>query len=441
MYSLHPHEPLIPASNMKLLTTAAALKYLGPDYKFKTVFIVTGKIENSTLHGDIIVRGTGDPTLVSGDWADEWSHKVAYLYDTEHLLDDAVKPLEKLGIKRIDGNIVIDDYYLDHQWVNPTWEKEDLSHWYAAQIGALGINRNIELLELYPQPSGKVKIKVVPDVGYINVTFAGRVVKSSSDVKQWAVEVREPGTNNVKIVGDLPMDIDVYYLSVTVNDPGMYFGAVFKKVLEDHGIKVMGEVKRANTTGWKNQTITTIVLHSKPLKDIIRLMLKKSLNLYADHLFKVLGKVVVGEGSWKGGSKAVEKMLRDLGIMEKEVRIVDGSGLSRENRVTPSLLVNLLRIYADNKVLYNSLPIAGWDGTLKHRMLDTPAEGNLRAKTGTLTGVSALSGYVKTRDNVTLVFSILFNGFHTTAHKVKYEIEDYIGALLADINTSKYKVP
>ena len=440
LYAHNAYKPLIPASNMKLLTAAAALKYLGPDYRFKTDFLIAGSIENGTLKGSLIVRGHGDPTLVSGSWADEWARKVAYLYEPEHRLDDILGVLDKLGIKKIEGDIIVDDYYLDHQWVHPSWEEEDLSHWYAAQIGALSINRNIVLLELYPKPTGKVEIKVVPDVGYINVTFAGRLVKSSSEMKQRPVEVRELGTNNVKVVGDLPMDIDVYYLSVTVHDPGMYFGAVFKDTLMKHGIEVLGTVRRADTTGWANTTLIGS-LESKPLRVMLKTMLKKSLNLYADHLFKVLGREVVGEGSWEGGSRAVQKLLKELGIMEPGVTIADGSGLSRENRVTPSLLVKLLIAYHDNKVLYDSLPIAGWDGTLRRRMLDTPAEGNLRAKTGTMTGVSALSGYVNTRDNETIVFSMIFNNFKTSARTVKYEIEDYIGSLLADINTSRYRIP
>ena len=296
------------------------------------------------------------------------------------------------------------------------------------------------MIELYPKPTGTVEIKIVPDVGYVNVTFAGRLVKTSSEVEQAPIEVRELGTNNVKVVGDLPMDKEVYYLSVTVHDPGMYFGAVFRKMLIDHGIEVTGRIRRADTSEWKN--VTRIgVLESKPLRDILRVMLKKSLNLYADHLFKVLGKVVVGEGSWSGGSRAIEKMLHDLGIYREGIVIADGSGLSRENRLSTRLLEDLLRAFSNNKVLYNSLPIAGWDGTLKNRMKNSPAEGNLRAKTGTLTGVSALSGYVKTRDGKTIVFSMIFNGFTTSARKIKYEIEDYIGSLLADLDLSRFRIP
>jgi len=440
IYAHNPHKPLIPASNTKLLTAATSLKYLGPDYRFKTDFFIIGKVENNTLKGDLVVRGYGDPTLVSGDWADEWSTKVSYLYEPEHKLDDVLNVLKELGIKKIEGDIIVDDYFLDHQWVHPSWEEEDLSHWYAAQVGALSINRNIVLLELYPKQTGEVEIKVVPDVGYVNVTFAGRLVKSSSEIQQNPIEVRELGTNNVRVVGDLPMDIGVYYLSVTVHDPGMYFGVVFKNMLVRYGIEVLGEVRRANTSEWGNLTFINR-LESKPLGVILKTMLKVSLNFYADHLFKVLGRELIGEGSWEGGSKAIQKFLEETKLVEPGVVIADGSGLSRENRLTCSLLVKLLTAYYSNKVLYDSLPIAGWDGTLKNRMLNSLAKGNLRAKTGTMTGVSALSGYVTTRDRKTIVFSMIFNNFKTSASTIKREVEDYIGDLLAELDTTRYRIP
>jgi len=437
LYAYSPHNLLIPASNMKLLTATTALRYLGPDYEFETTLLVDGEVSNGTLRGNLIVRGRGDPTLVSGDWASEWAKGVGSLYESEHVLDEVLEILAGLGVKRVDGDIIVDDYYLDHEWVHPSWGKDDLSYYYAAQVGALAINRNTVLLKIYVDSSGKVKIEAIPDVNYVEVFFGGRVVKSSSEVKQKPTAVRTLGTNEITVVGDVVAGSDPYYLTVTVHDPGMYFGAVLKGVLQKHGVEVLGSVRRANTTEWSGAKPVGS-LRSRPLAVIIRDMLKSSINLYAEQVMKVLGKEVAGEGSWGGGSKAIEKMLSELGISEPGIVIADGSGLSRWNRLTPYLLVKLLAAFYGNKYLYDSLPIAGVDGTLRSRMQGTPAQGNLRAKTGTLTGVSALSGYVTTRDNVVLVFSMIFNGFTVSSGTIKNKAEDRIGSLLADLDTSSY---
>jgi len=439
-YLLNPYKPLIPASNMKLLVAVATLKYLGAEYRFRTEFYAAGSIENGTLRGHLVVRGYGDPSLISGDWADAWTRAGYSLYEAEHKLDDIISTLKALGIERIEGDIVVDDYYLDHEWVHPSWEPGDLSYYYAAQIGALSINRNIVLIRVYVSDTGAITISVAPDVGYVNVTFAGRVVNSSSDVAVSPDAVRVLGTNNITITGDFVKG-RTYYFRVTVHDPGLYFGAVLRGLLVRNGIQVSGIVRRENTSSWSNLTLIGI-LESQPLETIIRSMLKYSVNLYADHLFKVLGKVVEGEGSWSAGSRVLYRVaVEDIKAVDFGIVIADGSGLSRQNRLTCSLLAKLLTMYFNNSVIYNSLPIAGVDGTLANRMKGTPAQGNLRAKTGTMTGVSALSGYVNTSDGRIAVFSMIFNGFTVSTSTIKSGVEDYLGALLAKLNTSQYNIP
>ncbi len=436
IYVYNHHKLLIPASNMKLLTAAAALKYLGPDYRFETVLLVDGEVVDGTLKGNLIVRGCGDPTLVSSDWATKLSESGGSLRESHHVLDNEVlEVLAKLGIKKVDGDIIIDDYYIDKEFVHPSWEAGDLSYYYAAQVGALTVNENTVRLKVYVDSSGRVKMETAPSVAYVEVSFEGRIVKNSSEVKQKLTAVRALGTNKITVLGDVAVGTGPYYLVVTIHDPGMYFGAVLKDILQKHGIEVLGNVRRANTTGWSNAKSVGSLM-SKPLAIILKDMLKESINLYAEHIMKVLGKEIVGEGSWSGGSKTIGKMLGELGISEPGIAIADGSGLSRWNRLTPYLLVKLLTAFYNDKCFYDSLPIAGVDGTLRNRMLSTSAQGNLRAKTGTLTGVSALSGYVTTRDNKVLVFSMIFNGFTVSSSTVKKSVEDSIGILLADLDTS-----
>jgi PBP4 family serine-type D-alanyl-D-alanine carboxypeptidase len=435
LYSLNPRKPLVPASNMKLLTAAAALRYLGPDFRFRTLFLVDGEVVNGTLVGNLIVRGFGDPTVVSGDWAEVRVSRVGPLYEPEHLLDGVAEALAGLGIRRVSGDIVVDDYYLDHEWVHPSWAPGDLSYYYAAQVGALTINRNTVLVEVYASPTGSVRVRAVPDVGYVGVTFLGRVVGSSSEVRQRPTATRTLGTNEVTVTGDFVAN-STYYLTVTVHDPGMYFGAVLRGTLRRYGIEVLGGVRRANTTGWSARVVYT--MESRPLADIVKAMLKDSVNLYSELLMKVLGREVVGEGSWSGGARVILRLVDELGIDRSEVEVADGSGLSRLNRLSANAIARLLQVLYSNRYLYDALPIAGVDGTLRSRMQGTAAQGNLRAKTGTLTGVSALSGYVTTRDGVVLVFSMIFNGFSAPSSVVKRSVEDRIGVLLAELDTSQF---
>jgi len=439
LYSLNPRKPLVPASNMKLLTAAAALRYLGPSYRFRTVFLVDGDIVNDTLVGNLVVRGYGDPTLVSGDWADARARNVGPLYEPEHLLDEVAEALARLGVRRVSGDIVVDDYYLDHQWVHPSWAPADLSYYYAAQVGALTVNRNTVLVEVYASPTGSVKVRVVPDVGYVGVTFVGRVVSSSSEVRQSPTASRTPETNEVVVTGDLVANT-TYYLTVTVHDPGMYFGAVLKGTLRRCGIEVLGGVRRANTTEWGGARVV-YTLESRPLAEVVKAMLKYSVNLYSELILKVLGREVAGDGSWEGGARVLLRLAEELGIDRSEVEVADGSGLSRWNKLSASAIVKLLLALYSDKNFYEALPIAGVDGTLRSRMQSTLAQGNLRAKTGTLTGVSALSGYVTTRDGVVLVFSMIFNEFSAPSSVVKRSVEDRIGVLLAELNTSEFDIP
>jgi len=424
---------------MKLLTAAAALKYLGPGYRFRTVFLVDGDIVNDTLVGNLVVRGCGDPTVVSGDWADARARNVGPLYEPEHLLDEVAEALVKLGIRRVSGDIVVDDYYLDHQWVHQSWEPADLSYYYAAQVGALTVNRNTVLIEVYASPTGSVRVRVIPDVGYVGATFVGRVVGSSSEVRQSPTASRTLGTNEVVVTGDLVAN-KTYYLTVTVHDPGMYFGAVLKGTLRRYGVEVLGGVRRANTTGLDGARVV-YTLESRPLAEVVKAMLKYSVNLYSDLILKVLGREVAGDGSWEGGARVLLRLAEELGVDRSEVEVADGSGLSRWNRLSANAIVKLLLALYSNREFYEALPIAGVDGTLRSRMQNTLAQGNLRAKTGTLTGVSALSGYVTTRDGVVLVFSMIFNGFSAPSSVVKRSVEDRVGVLLAELDTSEFEVP
>ncbi len=424
-YKRNENKLLIPASDIKLFTTAGALTLLGNDYKFSTNILMRGKIDGSVLMGDLIVQGRGDPTI-SGRF---------YNNDQLAVFKKWADSLSNLGIDEIDGNIIGDDNEFDDIGLGEGWPWDHASYWFSAPSGAISFNDNT--VDVIVNAKGKevnASVNTLPATNYI--VIINNVKKVSKDSVTDINIFRQLGTNIVTVFGTIK-DQDSVKTFVTVNNPTQYAMVIFKQVLESKGINVKGfplDIDDLSKTYNDSDAQKLFTYFSPPLKEIIKVINKNSENFFAEQLIKTIGLEENGFGSVKNGVEALRYVFLDMGIDPDNMTMVDGSGLSRLNLVTPKQLVNLLNYMFKSKYFvpfYNSLPIAGVDGTLGTRMKGTRAENNVRAKTGYLENVRSMSGYVYTGDNEPIAYSIIVNNFNVPI-KLTENIQDLVCLRLAN---------
>ncbi len=370
IYSLNNTLPVIPASNTKLFTTITALSLLGSNFQLSTKILSADKnIKDGVIKGNLYIKGYGNSTFTSDD------------------MEKMVMQLKKMGIKRITGNIVGDDYYFDEKYTRADWIVDDKRYYKLPPVSALVIDRNRTLI--------KRKIRY-----------------------------RRRGRLRTRIV----------YVYKMIDNPPLYTARLLRDKLIAAGIKV-------NKPAVKGITPKNAVVLSESkilLKDLINIINKHSDNFLAECLFKTLGAAVTGkQGNSFYSTQTIIKFLKDNGIYSKGTSIVDGSGLSRYDLVTVDAIVGILeKMYFDlknYKYFYNSLSIAGKDGTLRNRMRGTTAENDFHGKTGTLNGVSSLSGYLKTADGDELIVSMIFD-FKSGSLTLHREVENKIVEILTKSN-------
>jgi len=421
----------IPASNTKLYTTAAALDLLGPDFTYETSVWTDGHIENGVLHGNLVVKGSGDP-VIGGRFNGG---------DITQMFRQWAEKLKTLGITRIEGGLIGDDNVFDDQALGYGWQWDDLDFWYAAETSALSFNDNCVDFQLIAQAENMpAEIKWEPIMTtYVQVSNRSTTVaEGASLVEDYA---RKPNTNAFILGSKVPLG-RTDFESLTVTNPTKYFVHVLREVLIREGIAISGDsydiddlVTLPNySDGYLFSTF------SPPLKDIIRALNKNSQNLYAEQVLKTLAVQLPVSGFPKGsgamGWSRARKMLAVAGVDTLHLQLVDGSGLARQNLVTSDMTTNLLLYMAKHpnpdvtSAFYDSLPIGGVDGTLSGRMKQTPAAGNVHAKTGTVGNASALSGYVTTASGTQLVFSIMANHF-TESSLGPRRLQDQVVEILA----------
>jgi D-alanyl-D-alanine carboxypeptidase/D-alanyl-D-alanine-endopeptidase (penicillin-binding protein 4) len=424
-YKRNEDRLFMPASNLKLFTSAAGLLLLGSDYKFSTDIYRNGEIDGSILIGDLIIQGRGDPTF-SGRFYNNNMLKVFEMW---------ADSLLAAGIDEIRGNIIGDDNEFDDLGLGNGWSWDYESYWFAAQTSAVSFNDNcVDVVITMKENEYLPEIKIYPDTKYI-VTI-NKVMPVSKDSITSIDIYRERGTNVVTIFGTIKQG-DSVKTYVTVNNPTQYAMVVFKEVLESKGIEVKGypmdidDMPLAVNYSSFNKIFT---FYSPELNEIIKVINKNSQNFFAEQLLKTIGLEIIGYGTTENGIEAINEILPDLGIYPENIVIVDGSGLSRLNLVTPRQVVQLLtHMYKSNLFIpfYNSLPIAGVDGTIGSRMKNGKAENNVRAKTGFLGAVRSLSGYVYTSDGEPVAFSMITNNFKVPT-KLADNIQDLICLRLAN---------
>lgn len=435
LFALNPDVPLAPASNAKLFSTAAALYYLGPQFRFTTYLLADGPIHDGVLDGDLILYGTGDPSM-SGRLLESPLAVMRAMADS----------LALAGVREIRGDVVGDGSYFDDQWVGPGWQDNDLDAWYGAPIGALSFAENVVAVRFEPTSAGRpARVRTTPAT--FGLALENRVVTTSSGgsrVSFERVDGRLVARGQVRVGSSIAR-------SVPVVDPANYAAAALRAVLEERGVTVAGGVRSIRSPGTSRVAFSAggptiggnvprvLAAHlSPPLEEIASVTNHVSHNLFAEALLKAVGRVAGGEGTFRAGGEAVRRFLeRELGEAPVTISQVDGSGLSRNNLLTARTTVRLLDFMPRSGVwdsYFASLPTAATQDGLERRMRGTPAAGNLRAKTGTIRRVSALSGYVHSADGELLAFSIMANGVPSTARAK--QSEDAIGARLAAFSRS-----
>ncbi len=399
---------------------------LGPDYVYETNIFANGIINKGILQGDLIIQGTGDPTIsnrfISGN--------------PTIIFEKWVDSLLALGIKKIDGNLLGDDSFFDNIGLGKGWFWDNESLWFSAPSGALSFNDNIIEIKIIPsQINFPAKIELTPQTNY--VTIISKVITTDNNEEQSIKVTRLRGSNLISITGKIKKNSQPILENVSIFDPTMYFLTVFKEVLEKKGITITGktgDIKNFDKIIISENLIPLLTHHSVPLKLIIKELNKNSNNFYAEQILKTIGYEIYGFGTAENGIKACKDLFNQMGLNSDNILMVDGSGLSQLNLVTPRQIVNLLSyIYKSNlfNYFFDSLPIAGKDGTLKDRMIKTSAQNNVHAKPGYNIHTSALSGYVKTISGELLAFSIIINNYLSPSSLANY-IQDNICNKLAN---------
>jgi serine-type D-Ala-D-Ala carboxypeptidase/endopeptidase (penicillin-binding protein 4) len=406
---------MMPASNMKIVTLAAAAEVLGWDYRFTTTLETSAPIESGVLNGDVYVRGGGDPSINARDGR------------AAAVLDEWASALRAAGIQEINGRIVGDDQAFDDEGIGQGWAWDYLQFGYAAPVGALQFNENLASLAVRPgaQAGDPAEVTLSPGAGLRLMNRVATVPSGSPNELAYRRRIDEP---ILEVTGSVTTDSKPLNRTVAVVNPTLYFAQSLKDALIERGIRVSGPAVDLDDIAAElmasPERRVLVATQSPTLREIAVVLMKVSQNLYAETLVKAMGSARGGLGTFDGGLAAVRATLASWNLPQDSFVLADGSGLSRNNYVTAQALTSILertfKTERDRDPFYASLPIAGKDGTVSTRMRRTRAEGNAVAKTGSIANVRSLSGYVHTRDGETLVFSILANDFVIPAATVNW---------------------
>lgn len=396
IYERNATKPLIPASCMKLAVMAASIDQLGPDYSFTTVLAIRGS--------DLVVIGSGDPTFGDEKLADARDQEIGAAFK------QWAERLKAAGVKQIPGNIVVDDFIFDLDFVAENWPKDQYQAWYEAPIGGLNFNANCVAAVVGPtKPGAAASVHLIPPNDYVRVSNAARTGN-----KMTVTVHRLRDSDTLKLTGSVSKagQLEV----VTVRDPGLFFGSVLKHAMEAEGIRIGGEVVREKVrldSSTLPKDVHIVAIHSAPIADALRRAGSDSLGMMAEGLFKAMGAKIAGVGSWESGQSAMHAFYRKLGISANQVSVDDGSGLSRENRISPAAMTRILsKVHRDEKrfdLLRSSLGVSGESGTLRKRMRSGGAKGRVYGKTGTIRGVRTLAGYIHTNGDQWIAFAFFYN--------------------------------
>ena len=421
LYSRFANELFQPASNLKLFTTAASIEKLGPDFVFRTTVESAAAPDAEGRVSDLVLVGRGDPDL-SG-------RVLPYEYNSEWQMPGDAAFLELAdqvaarGVRKVSGDLILDDRYFLYEPHSHGWTIEDSQWGYAAPVTALAFNDNALRLQVEPGDAvgkpARVWLEPVGDYYHLNDQVATATARTPRKI----FLERACGSRQLDVWGETPLGGKSAEDWVAVDDPSELIGDLFLRALNERGVLVRGRVVARHLTRAEaamrpenvTETPPRVVLAehvSLPLRESIKVTNKASHNFHAEMLLRTLGREVKDFGSLTTGLEVLSEFAIRAGVAPEEVHFADGSGLSREDLVTPHAIALLLAYMARSpnaEAFFESLPVAGMDGTLAERFGRTSAKGRIAAKTGTLEHVNALSGYMNLRSGERLAFSILGN--------------------------------
>jgi len=401
LYNHEGERYFTPASNAKLLTTAAALHQLGEQFSVRTSVYSTGTVPNLA---SLQVVGKGDPSLTTAQ------------------LKDLAQQLRSRGVRRVE-QLIVEEGYFKQPAIHPTWEWSDIYAYYGAPVNSLILNENAAILRLIPQELGQP----------LQLSWDDTIAKNQWQVENQTTTAAAETPSSIQILGvlgepilqikgQMAVDAEPYIWALAILNPADYFLESFRQILAEEGITVNQAL--VVTSPQTTEPKTELAAVESDLGDWLIPINKDSNNLYAEALFNTLG-----TQSTDSEAVTLQQSLTALGVDPEAYFITDGSGLSRHNRVSPEALVQTLKLMAQTpeaEVYRASLPVAGVDGSLKYRFQDTPLQGSLQAKTGGMTGVSALSGYLDVPNYQSLVFSIILNRTEQPAAIQRQAIDEIV---------------
>jgi serine-type D-Ala-D-Ala carboxypeptidase/endopeptidase (penicillin-binding protein 4) len=457
LYARDADRLFTPASNTKLFTTAAALALIGPDYSFHTTVETNGTLDtHGRLTGDLVLVGRGDPNL-SG-------RELPYALHTQRndhpirVLEQLADTLAQKGVKYVDGDIIADDSYFAFERYGEGWSQDDLVWADGAPVSALTINDNVIFVNILPadRAGDRAFVSITPFADYYRID--NRIITTPAGTGRKIFINREPGATVLTLWGNMPLDDAGANEALAIEDPAEFAAGLFRQLLEVRGIAVYGRQKTRHTElsslstltvtasaaarggdeplrQLQNQPLVLASYQSKPLIEDVRVINKVSQNLHAEILLRLLGRERGTAGTVEGGLEVLRGFLNQAGIPGDQYAFYDGSGLSRQNLVTPHTVVQLL-LYADSQPwgqsFRDTLPLAGTDGSLSDRFKSGDVQGRVHAKTGSLGGVKTLSGYATTNRGERIAFSILSNNFNLPDKRINETIDNLVGVILDD---------
>jgi len=437
LFAENPGDRLAPASNMKLITTAAALHYLGPDFRYQTFLLTDGSVAGGRLTGDLILYGTGDPGISD-----------RFQSTTTAVFESFADSLLAADIHVVEGDVIGDGSYFTGPLLGEGWNPQDLNDWFTAPSSGLALGENVFTLRVDPTAvaeGGRPAVHTLPDAAGVPMSVVAQIGSGGG----LRIRRDHPG-QPIVIEGSIAPGSREVWRQMTVQDPDHFAASVLHRVLEKKGIRVTGGVRAtagaaaSPVTGRKvwapamgdRPVLRVLARHVSPrLQEYLEVVNKRSHNLLAEQVLKTVGRVGVGEGSFEGGARALRRFLAEpVGLDTTDMAIHDGSGLSTLNRTSAADFIALMDHMARSErwtSFWESLPEAGNPRELR-RMYRTAAAGNLRAKTGTIENVSALSGVVRSAGGERIAFSIIANQVPSTGAAKR--IEDRIGSSLASFD-------
>ncbi|MGE5414090.1 MAG: D-alanyl-D-alanine carboxypeptidase/D-alanyl-D-alanine-endopeptidase [Syntrophomonadaceae bacterium] len=402
VYERNPDQPETIASVTKMLSSAAAIHFLGPDYKFKTTFWRRGDVHDGILQGSLLVVGGGDPNI-SGRFYDN---------DSFAIFDRWADGLRRAGIVRVSGDLILNAGAFDRVYRNPEWPPDRDTRWYQAPISALSYNDNVVIVSVGrgALPGAPAIVSIDPDTDVVQKVSRARTVGKTGQVR---IAVARPGGSDTVLVdGTLPMRYFRYSVPLAIDDPPKFFGAALRSRLRAAGIELAGAVVERDVQA--DNAWALVASTESDLMPTMAVSNKHSQSYYAEQIFKTLAYEKSGRGTWENALALERQFLTAVGLDPARYDVHDGSGLSAFNRVAAADMVRFLRVmntHPYGAAWRATLAVSGEaEGSLRGRLLDSLTRGQVQAKTGTLNGVSTLAGYARAASGKTYAFAILLNG-------------------------------